>query len=162
MYFVRQSTGTQGNVTRYFIKQSAPFCFVVHIRQKPCCGDSGPFALGSFSTTESFASHRLRSPLLLHRSTLPIMTSPTETSPLISAVAHNSASDGLSPTEAQGSVVLSRKQLWGLYFSHFLSTWNARGYEFAAVCQMVYRGLSEAGAERLNRYFSRRPLIRTL
>ena len=28
---------------------------------------------------------------------------------------------------------LTRRQLWSLYLSHFLSTWNARGYEFAAV-----------------------------
>ena len=90
------------------------------------------------------------------------MTSPTETSPLISATARDSASNALSPAEAQGSAVLSRRQLWGLYLSHFLSTWNARGYEFAAVRQMVYRGLSGAEAKRLNRYFSRRLLIRTL
>lgn len=28
---------------------------------------------------------------------------------------------------------LTRSQAWGLYVSHFLSTWNARTYEFAAV-----------------------------
>jgi len=28
---------------------------------------------------------------------------------------------------------LSRLQAWNLYLSHALSTWNARGYEFAAV-----------------------------
>lgn len=36
-----------------------------------------------------------------------------------------------------GSVVpnsLSRSQAWNLYVSHAFSTWNARGYEFAAVC----------------------------
>lgn len=28
---------------------------------------------------------------------------------------------------------LSRSQAWNLYVSHAFSTWNARGYEFAAV-----------------------------
>lgn len=28
---------------------------------------------------------------------------------------------------------LSRLQAWNLYVSHAFSTWNARGYEFAAV-----------------------------
>jgi len=27
---------------------------------------------------------------------------------------------------------LSKKQLWGIYTTHFLSTWNTRSYEFAA------------------------------
>jgi iron-regulated transporter 1 len=28
---------------------------------------------------------------------------------------------------------MTRSQAWNLYTSHFLSTWNARTYEFAAV-----------------------------
>lgn len=32
-----------------------------------------------------------------------------------------------------GSHGLSKSQAWNLYASHFLSTWNARTYEFAAV-----------------------------
>ncbi|KAL7268886.1 hypothetical protein RUND412_008476 [Rhizina undulata] len=30
-------------------------------------------------------------------------------------------------------MILTKRQLWDLYTSHFLSTWNARGYEFAAI-----------------------------
>jgi len=34
---------------------------------------------------------------------------------------------------------MTRDQAWNLYTSHFLSTWNVRGYEFAAVsvCLLV-------------------------
>lgn len=32
-----------------------------------------------------------------------------------------------------GFYELGRMQLWRLYVSHFLSTWNTRTYEFAAV-----------------------------
>ncbi len=34
---------------------------------------------------------------------------------------------------AAGGEVLTSAQLWGVYLSHFLSTWNSRCYEFAAV-----------------------------
>ncbi|KAH8148556.1 uncharacterized protein LAJ45_07267 [Morchella importuna] len=33
----------------------------------------------------------------------------------------------------ENEVVLTKRQSWSLYLSHFLSTWNARGYEFAAI-----------------------------
>ncbi|KAH7026507.1 uncharacterized protein B0I36DRAFT_366064 [Microdochium trichocladiopsis] len=56
---------------------------------------------------------------------------------------HHDARDmarGLQPTEPPGSPRavdrtsgLTRPQAWNLYLSHALSTWNARGYEFAAV-----------------------------
>lgn len=32
---------------------------------------------------------------------------------------------------------MNRSQAWNLYVSHFLSTWNMRIYEFAAVCTMT-------------------------
>lgn len=38
----------------------------------------------------------------------------------------------LSPKIA-GKEGRAKKQLWRLYISHFLSTWNIRSYEFAAV-----------------------------
>lgn len=37
----------------------------------------------------------------------------------------------------QPSSGLTRSQAWNLYVSHALSTWNARGYEFAAVGTMT-------------------------
>lgn len=51
----------------------------------------------------------------------PLPTNNDEDEPVVSADGHNE------------QAVLSRRQLWGLYTSHTLSTWNARGYEFAAV-----------------------------
>jgi len=42
-------------------------------------------------------------------------------------------------TEDLGSSPLTRSQAFNLYTSHAFSTWNARGYEFAAVrAQMQY------------------------
>lgn len=32
---------------------------------------------------------------------------------------------------------LTRTQAFNLYVSHAFSTWNARGYEFAAVCSVT-------------------------
>ena len=40
--------------------------------------------------------------------------------------------DELDATNAQDEG-MTRSQAWNLYTSHFLSTWNARTYEFAAV-----------------------------
>jgi iron-regulated transporter 1 len=34
-------------------------------------------------------------------------------------------------------VGLTRSQAVKLYISHVFSTWNARGYEFAAVCNLI-------------------------
>jgi len=33
---------------------------------------------------------------------------------------------------------MTRDQAWNLYTSHFLSTWNVRGYEFAVVGVSVW------------------------
>lgn len=41
--------------------------------------------------------------------------------------------DGQSHGSVAQTSGLSRSQAWNLYLSHALSTWNARGYEFAAV-----------------------------
>lgn len=46
----------------------------------------------------------------------------------------SAASASIGSTDNDGEeVLLTKRQLWSLYLSHFLSTWNARGYEFAAV-----------------------------
>jgi hypothetical protein len=41
-------------------------------------------------------------------------------------------SEVISP-DAKLQVTVTGGQLWGVYVSHFLSTWNSRCYEFAAV-----------------------------
>lgn len=63
-------------------------------------------------------------------------------------------SEGSEPGEAPGpdSLLLdieceyeyegmSSSQAWNLYTSHFLSTWNARTYEFAAVSNLYREGI---------------------
>jgi hypothetical protein len=46
----------------------------------------------------------------------------------------DSSTNDTQETEShENEVVLTKRQSWSLYLSHFLSTWNARGYEFAAV-----------------------------
>lgn len=45
----------------------------------------------------------------------------------------SSANDAQETESHENEVVLTKRQSWSLYISHFLSTWNARGYEFAAV-----------------------------
>lgn len=47
-------------------------------------------------------------------------------------MAHGGSGDPLQPGVTQ-------RQIWGLYLSHFLSTWNARSYEFAAVTYISLR-----------------------
>ena len=39
----------------------------------------------------------------------------------------------LPATEETEMDLMTRSQAWNLYTSHFLSTWNMRMYEFAAV-----------------------------
>lgn len=57
-----------------------------------------------------------------------------ERRPLL-GISGDSPSGTLANTEngSSGSDELHRLQLWRLYLSHFLSTWNTRTYEFAAV-----------------------------
>ncbi|KAH0603881.1 uncharacterized protein H6S33_007540 [Morchella sextelata] len=46
----------------------------------------------------------------------------------------DSSTNDTQETEShENEVVLTKRQSWSLYLSHFLSTWNARGYEFAAI-----------------------------
>jgi len=47
---------------------------------------------------------------------------------------YDAQSDGSTTTTGAG---LSSRQLMGVYFSHILSTWNSRCYEFAAVSVFI-------------------------
>ena len=47
---------------------------------------------------------------------------------------YDAQSDGSTTTTGAG---LSSRQLMGVYFSHFLSTWNSRCNEFAAVSVLI-------------------------
>lgn len=62
------------------------------------------------------------------------------TSPLLTAI----------PEDEQNG--MNKPQAYSLYTSHFLSTWNVRTYEFAAVSE-VQRVNREAADERLPDYF---------
>lgn len=48
---------------------------------------------------------------------------------------------------------MSRSQAWNLYVSHFLSTWNMRTYEFAAVCWDLR--ITDEGVTDILRSYSR-------
>lgn len=56
--------------------------------------------------------------------------------------------------EEQG-LALTKGQSWNLYLSHFLSTWNARGYEFAAVSILS----GAAASSKLTRWYIRKDYL---
>lgn len=54
----------------------------------------------------------------------------------------------LEADDATTEVELNNDQLMRLYLSHFLSTWNSRCYEFAAVCSPLRPNLVALASRR--------------
>lgn len=71
----------------------------------------------------------------------------------------DASNDSLLEQDTQGvdhDKGMTGRQAWNLYTTHFLSTWNARTYEFAAVSQIswCHRPLAGHVLTLDNRYFS--------
>lgn len=68
---------------------------------------------------------------------------------------HDGGNGGITP------ISLTRAQALNLYVSHAFSTWNARGYEFAAVClpEEAARWAKFIPAHHVDRSSSRQPHI---
>lgn len=55
-------------------------------------------------------------------------------------------SDSISSSTGEDDDLMTRSQAWNLYTSHFLSTWNVRTYEFAAVSFFAWFVLNPCGS----------------